>query len=89
MSKGTVYLIGSLAIASAIFILFFSLIIWAVKLFPGTSYLELLWISLMRIVDAGFLGDGGSGILYIILTLIIVMVSILIGILSAGIEDKI
>ena len=94
MSRGTVYLIGTLAIASLIFIIIFSLIVWAIKLFPGTSYIELLWISLMRTFDADFLGDGGSGVLYIILTLIIALVSIFIisisiGILTAGIEDKI
>jgi voltage-gated potassium channel Kch len=94
MSKGTIYLIGSLAVASVIFIIIFSLIVWAVKLFPEASYPELLWISLMRTFDADFLGDGGSGFLYIILTLVIVLVSIfiisiLIGILTAGIEDKI
>ncbi|MFC2144932.1 potassium transporter TrkA [Actinomycetota bacterium] len=94
ISKGTVYLIGTLAVASLIFIIIFSLIVWAVKLFPGTSYIELLWISLMRTFDADFLGDGGSGVPYIILTIIIALVSIfiisiLIGILTAGIEDKI
>lgn len=37
ISKGTAYLIGSLAAASVIFIIIFSLIVWAVKLFPAQA----------------------------------------------------
>jgi len=94
VSKGTPYLIGLLAVSSVIFIVIFSIIVWGTKLFPGTSFSELLWISLMRTIDAGLLGEGGSGVLYVVLTLIIALVSIfiisiLIGVLTAGIEDKI
>ena len=93
MSKGTGILLLSLASATAIMIAVISLIVWITQSGPTSSFTELLWMGLMRAIDSGTVsGDTGS-IGYIFLMFIttlggIFVLSILIGILTTGIEAK-
>ncbi|WKY47831.1 hypothetical protein Q5O24_00455 [Eubacteriaceae bacterium ES3] len=93
MSKGTGVLLLSLACATAVMILVVSLIVWMTRSGPTNSFTELLWMGLMRAIDSGTVsGDTGS-IGYIFLMFVttlggIFILSILIGILTTGIEAK-
>lgn len=95
MSKGPIALIGWLFIASAILIAVISLTVISLGIGPegkGT-FLEVAWASLMRTLDPGTMGgdQGSRGFLLLMLTVTlggIFIVSILIGILTTGIEGK-
>lgn len=93
MSKGTGILLLSLASATAIMIAVISLIVWITQSGPTSSFSELLWMGLMRAIDSGTVsGDTGS-VGYIFLMFVttlggIFILSILIGILTTGIESK-
>ena len=93
MSKGTGILLLSLASATAIMIAVISLIVWITQSGPTSSFTELLWMGLMRAIDSGTVsGDTGSAG-YIFLMFVttlggIFILSILIGILTTGIESK-
>ena len=93
MSKGTSTLIGSLAIVSVILIVIISLIAWVSKAAPDKSFLQLAWMSLMRTLDAGTMGgdEGSWGFLLLMFAVTlggVFVISILIGILTTGIESK-
>ncbi|MGV8907005.1 MAG: CASTOR/POLLUX-related putative ion channel [Acetobacterium sp.] len=93
MSKGTGVLLLALASATVIMIAVIALIIWITQSGPTSSFSELLWIGLMRSIDTGTVsGDTGS-VFYLFLMLLttlggIFILSILIGILTTGIEAK-
>lgn len=93
MSKGTGILLLSLASATGIMIAVISLIVWITQSGPTASFTELLWMGLMRAIDSGTVsGDTGS-VGYIFLMFVttlggIFILSILIGILTTGIESK-
>ncbi|MBC3805316.1 potassium transporter TrkA [Acetobacterium fimetarium] len=93
MSKGTGILLLSLAIATAGMIALISLIVWFTQSGPTSSFPELLWMGLMRAIDSGTVsGDTGS-VFYVFLMFVttlggIFILSILIGILTTGIEAK-
>ncbi|MHB1347885.1 MAG: CASTOR/POLLUX-related putative ion channel, partial [Candidatus Humimicrobiaceae bacterium] len=94
MSRGTISLIGFLGIITAAFIFVFTIILWLTHLMPEKSFMEIFWISLFRTIDTGMLAEGRIGLLYFILSLIIALVSIfiisiLIGLLTTGIGNKI
>ena len=96
MSKGPVALIIWLGIISLILIIFASIILAVTGIAQpeeeGLNFIEAAWQSLMRTLDAGTMGgDAGWGfrIIMLIVTLGgIFIVSILIGVLSSGIEGK-
>ena len=95
MSKGPIALIGWLFIVSAILIVIISTIVVALGIGPegkGT-FLEVAWASLMRTLDPGTMGgdEGNWTFLLAMLTVTfggIFIVSILIGVLTTGIEGK-
>jgi ion channel POLLUX/CASTOR len=94
MSKGTSALIGILAIASVILILIISFFAWITKSNPDKGFLQIIWMSLMRTLDAGTMGGDEGSILFLFsmfgVTLGgIFIISLLIGILTTGIEGKI
>jgi voltage-gated potassium channel Kch len=99
MSRGTVALIGGLAIVSLVIICLAAAIITIggqLVAPDGTdtpTFLEAAWMSLMRTLDAGTMGgDAGWGFRAIMLLVTIggiFIVSTLIGILSNGLEDQI
>ncbi len=98
MARGTIALIGWLFIASAIMIAIFSFVIWVAKDGPESlnttpTYSKLMWMGLMRTLDAGTMGGDEGSYLFLGTMLAttfggIFMVSTLIGILSSGIEAK-
>ncbi|KAF0107631.1 MAG: hypothetical protein FD146_1665 [Anaerolineaceae bacterium] len=101
MSKGTLALIGGLAIASLALIFFAGAIvaIGGRTLAPildgerhSLPFFEAVWWSLMRTFDAGTMGgDAGWGFRWVMLLVTvggILIVSTLIGVLTAGVEGK-
>jgi len=95
MAKGPIALIGWLFIASAILIAVVSLAVALMGVGPEgkSTFLELAWASLMRTLDPGTMGgdEGHWSFLAAMLTVTfggIFIVSILIGILTTGIEGK-
>ena len=65
MSRATIALIGWLALASAVLILIISIPVWAMNLAQTDSgeapLTQVIWMSLMRTLDAGTMGgDTGS-----------------------------
>lgn len=93
MSKGTGVLLLSLASATAIMIAVIALIVWVIRSGPTASFSELLWMGLMLAIDSGTV-SGDSGIVFYVLLIFITtlggifILSILIGILTTGIEAK-
>ncbi len=99
MSRGTVALIGGLGLVSLVIILVAGAIITlgGVTLAPAGSrepmgFVEAVWESLMRTFDAGTMGsDEGWGFRLVMLFVTIggiLIVSTLIGVLTAGVEGK-
>lgn len=100
MSRGTIALIGGLGVVSLLIILFFGALVtlggtWlgpegSTEAMPIT---ESTWYSLMRTLDAGTMGgDQGWGFRWTMLGVTlcgIFIISILIGIVTAGVEGKI
>ncbi len=99
MSKGTIVLIGWLFLASLAMIIIVSLVVVLTGIAPvgedgsRPGFLEVAWMSLMRTLDSGTMGgDTGRWSFLISMFLVtlggIFVVSILIGILTSGIESK-
>ncbi len=99
MSKGTVALIGGLGLVSLLIILIAGAVIslGGLPLAPEGStepmgFVEAAWESLMRTFDAGTMGsDQGWGFRLVMLFVTIggiLIVSTLIGVLTAGVEGK-
>jgi ion channel POLLUX/CASTOR len=97
MSRGTVALIGGLAVISLVIILLAAAVIRIASIAmdgedaPGFG--EAAWMSLMRTLDAGTMG-GDTGIGFRVIMLLVTLggifiVSTLIGILSNGLESRI
>lgn len=97
MSRGTIALIGGLALISLALIFLAAAVIRIGHIAMGegdeVSFGEAAWMSLMRTLDAGTMGgDEGSGFRFIMLLVTIggiFIVSTLIGILSNGLESRI
>lgn len=98
ISKGAGALISLLALISAILILGVSglvLLTNALKDPDGNpvNFLEIVWMSLMRAMDAGNIAGDSGGFVFMTLMLIVTLggifiVSTLIGILNTGLEQK-
>ncbi|MBI1876973.1 MAG: potassium transporter TrkA, partial [Chloroflexi bacterium] len=99
MSRGTIALIGWLFLLSAILIVLVSLIVLVTGIGPTQedgsqfSFLDLAWMALMRTLDAGTMGGDTGRWSYLLAMLLVTMggifvVSILIGVLTSGIEGK-
>ena len=91
MSKGTASLIGILFGITLLVVVIAGLLVALVNAdaTPGKS----MWMSLMHAIDAGTLaGDEGSWVFLLLMTIVTIcglfITSMLIGILNAGIEDK-
>ena len=94
LAKGTMALLSLLGIMSIFFILLTALIVKTTPEGINDSFLKLLWHSLMRTLDPGTMGgdEGSWGFLLsmLFITLIgIFIISILIGIITTGIENAI
>jgi len=96
MSRGTIALIGGLAVVSLLVILVAGLLIsltgFTQEGSEPLSFSEAAWESLMRTLDSGTMGgDTGWGFRLVMLGVTlggIFIISTLIGVLSNGIEDK-
>src|SRR5665647_3236192 len=92
MSRGTLALIGCLALITTFVIAVMSIIVLATKALDGASFPTLMWMGLMRTIDSGTItGDSGNAI-YIACMFIITMAgifvfSILIGLLTTGLQN--
>ena len=92
-AKGTIVLIGWLAVISLIIILVSALTVWLLRLAPENNLLQLIWSSFMHTMDAGAVaGDTGSWPYLFVMLLVtlggIFVLSLLIGILTTGIEAR-
>jgi len=96
MSKGTVALIGGLALVSLAFILLMGILVSFAGIAPEGSDrlnpLEAIWGVLMRTLDAGTMG-GDTGWMFRLAMLLVTfggifIISTLIGVLSSGIDTK-
>ncbi len=97
MSRGTIALIGGLAVLSLVIIFIAAAIIRVGSIAmdgeSAPSFAEAAWMSLMRTLDAGTMG-GDTGIGFRVVMLLVTLggifiVSTLIGILSNGLEERI
>ncbi|WP_240231770.1 CASTOR/POLLUX-related putative ion channel [Devosia lacusdianchii] len=96
MSAGPIALIGWLAVLSLIVIIFAGAVIALLRITPeggeALGFVEAMWASLMRTLDAGTMGgDAGWAFRIVMLAVTIggiFIVSTLIGVLSSGIEAK-
>lgn len=96
MSKGPIALILSLAAASLVLILVISTVValFGIKQPDGSpeNFGDAMWMSMMRTFDAGTMGaDAGWGFRFAMLIVTIggiFVVSMLIGVLTTGIEAK-
>lgn len=96
MSRGTGSLILGLAVLSLIIIAFVALVVVALGIAPGDgekiSFMEAVWLSLMRTLDAGTMGgDTGWGFriaMFVVTIGGVFVISTLIGVLTSGIEGK-
>ena len=94
MAKGSLALIRILFIATVILILVVTLIITLLKLSPEMSFGETLWESLSTVINAWMPSSGDGSIGYIIMMALaaiggLFVTSILIGIISTAIEEKV
>jgi hypothetical protein len=98
MSRGTIALIGWLAVVSLIMIIVVSLLVALLGIAPSednqsANLIEILWMSLLRTLDPGTMGgDTGWGFRLAMLGITlggIFIVSTLIGVLSSGIEGRV
>jgi voltage-gated potassium channel Kch len=92
-AKGAIVLIGWLAVLTLIIILASALLVWVLRLSPDNSLPQLIWSSFMHTMDAGTVaGDSGSWTYLLIMLLVtlggIFVLSLLIGILTTGIEAR-
>jgi hypothetical protein len=94
MSRGTPALIGILAVVSVILIVIISFFAWITRSNPDKSFLQLIWMSLMRTLDSGTMGGDEGSVLFLLSMFAVTLggifiISLLIGILTTGIEGKI
>ncbi len=99
LSRGTIALVGWLAVVSLLVIVAFSLVVWAAGLAPDgeggpLGFVQIAWMSLMRTLDAGTMGgDQGSwGFLFSMFGVTlggVFVVSAFIGVLTSGLEQRI
>ena len=93
MSKGTVSMIRMLTVATLIVVLLLALIITACGFSEDGGFFSVFWNNLATVINAWmpYADEGGAG--YVILTAIaaiagLLVTSVLIGIISSGIEER-
>jgi voltage-gated potassium channel Kch len=94
MSKGTIVLIGWLILITIALTILTSLLIFVTQGDTGNNFFEVMWLSFTHAIDAGTIaGDDVKNAGYVafmfIMTLAgVFILSILIGVLTSGIESK-
>ena len=92
MSKGTASLVGWLAVVTILVVVIVSMVVWLAGLAPDASFLDLMWTNLMETLDAEARDDSAWAFRLIMLAVTfasIFITSMLIGVLTAGVEGKI
>ncbi len=96
MARGTVALMGLLALATVVFIAVVAAVVQLFRLFPdgdAPDFWEVLWGNLMRTLDSGTMGgDLGWGFRAAMLVVTVggvVIVASLIGIISGAFDSKV
>jgi len=94
LSRGTIALIGWLAVVSLALILAIALIIRLTRLAPDIDFAQLVWMALMRTLDAGTMGGDQGSWPYLFAMLGVTLggifvISTLISILTTGLESRI
>jgi hypothetical protein len=97
MSRGTIALMGLLAVATVALVLVVSLVVWVFRAFPDGAeegdFIDILWGGLMRTLDPGTMGgDVGWGFRLLMLVITIgglIIVASLIGIVSGAFDSKV
>ncbi|MGI9186566.1 MAG: CASTOR/POLLUX-related putative ion channel [Gaiellales bacterium] len=96
LSRGTIGVIAWLAAVTVVVVLIAGFAVWLLGVRTGgeheTGFIEGTWLNLMHAIDAGALG-GDSGWTWRIIALVVTVagifvLSILIGIISSGIETR-
>ena len=93
MSKGSLSLIGLLAVITGIVIAIAGFIVALLPDAEGAGVLSSIWFSLMHAIDAGTIaGDSGSFLFMLIMAIVtlcgLFITSMLIGVIGSGLEDK-
>lgn len=94
LSRGPGVLIGWLALVTIGLILAASLVVWGAGIAPGRpGLLEIAWMSLMRTLDAGTMGNDTGPWPFLLAMFVVTLggvfiVSTLIGILTTGLEAR-
>lgn len=94
MARGTVSMIKMLALASVAVVILFTLIIFLCGFGEEGSFLSILWDNLATIINAWMPSSEDGSVGYIILNAIVAIIgllvtSVLIGIFSTAMEEKI
>jgi len=94
MAKGTPAMVIMLFIISLLLILVIAAVVAITKVAPnGESFLQLVWISLLRTLDPGTMGNDVGNPLFLFMMLAVTIggifiVSALIGVLNSGLEEQ-
>ena len=94
MSRGTGALVGGLGLATLILVLGVTLITWGLRLAPDMNLPTLLWTNLLQALAPNPV-DASAGSWKFLLSMLVTtlggifLVSIFIGVLTTGIEDRI
>ena len=94
MSKGTISMIKMLTVATLLVVLLFAVIILAGGFSEDEGFFPVFWNNLATVINAWMPSAEDGSIGYVILTAIVAVIgllvtSVLIGIFSSGIEEKI
>ncbi|MBM3705194.1 MAG: hypothetical protein FJW66_01575 [Actinobacteria bacterium] len=94
MSGGTLSIIGFLALITLVFIIVTTVVLWLINLVPEKSFIELLWLNIFKTLNSGTLDNARSVQLNFAISLLIALgsifiTSLLIGVLTSGIQQKI
>lgn len=93
MSKGSLSLIGLLAVITGIVIAIAGVIVALLPDAEGAGVLSSMWLSLMHAIDAGTIAGDSGGFLFMLVMSVVTLcglfiTSMLIGVIGSGLEDK-
>jgi voltage-gated potassium channel Kch len=99
MARGTVALIGGLFVISLLFIIAVSVAVIISGTLreagqtQGIDFAEMVWISMLRTLDPGTMGDDAGSVPFVLAMLTVTLggifiVATLIGVISSGIQSK-
>lgn len=92
-SRGTIALIVALFLGSAALIFVFAVVAWLAGIGGDLPFLRVLWMSILRTLDPGTMGDDEGSIAFLGAMLAVTLggifvISALIGIINSGIQGR-